>query len=364
MNDKEPLIKINNLSKSFGSFKALDNISLDIPEGSFTTLLGPSGCGKTTFLRAIAGFYEPDSGNIYIEGNRVNGLPPHKRNTPLVFQEYALFPHMTIFENVSYGLKLAKSPKGQITERVRKTLEIFSLSGLEHRYPKQLSGGQQQRVAFARAFILGRRILLLDEPLSNLDAKLRLEVRDELRTLQLKHGITTVYVTHDQEEALAMSDTIVVFEKGRICQSGTPWEIYFRPSGKFVAGFVGLANFIDAEVTGFDGGTILARHNDTLLQINDNGYAVRKGDKVTILIRPECIALGSKDSAQDSRPNTLFGEITGGSFLGRTARYKVEAGGMLFTADDNDPGMHGLLQGKITVRFDKNKMHILTDREG
>jgi ABC-type Fe3+/spermidine/putrescine transport system ATPase subunit len=364
MNDGKPLIRINNLTKSFGAFKALDNISLDIAEGSFTTLLGPSGCGKTTFLRSIAGFYEPDSGDIYMEGIRINGLPPHKRNTPLVFQEYALFPHMTIFENVSYGLKLVKMPGEQIAKKVGEVLELFSLTGLEQRYPKQLSGGQQQRVAFARAFVLGRRVLLLDEPLSNLDAKLRLEVRDELRALQLKHGMTMVYVTHDQEEALAMSDKIAVFEKGRICQSGTPWEIYFRPSNRFVAGFVGLANFIEAEITGLEGQSVFAKHGTEVFEINNNGYEIRKGDRITVLVRPECIIMGLGDWVQAERPNTLHGVIQSGSFLGRTARYTVDAGEMLFTVDDNDPGMHGLLQGKVTVLLDKNKMHILPGLEG
>ena len=191
----ENFIEFRNVTKRFDDFVALDNVSLSIPRGSFVTLLGPSGCGKTTLLRQLAGFAEPEEGDILIEGRRMNGLPPYKRNTPLVFQEYALFPHMTVYENISYGLKLQKAPKEEMDRRVAEMLEMFNLTGLEKRFPKQLSGGQQQRVAFARALIMGQKILLLDEPLSNLDAKLRVEVRTELRQLQQRLQITAIYVT-------------------------------------------------------------------------------------------------------------------------------------------------------------------------
>ena len=238
-------IEFRNVVKKFDDFVALDHVSLQIPKGAFVTLLGPSGCGKTTLMRQLAGFSEPEEGDILVDGKRMNGLPPFKRNTPLVFQEYALFPHMTVYENISYGLKLKKTPKEEKDRKVAEMLEMFNLQGLEGRFPKQLSGGQQQRVAFARALVMGQEILLLDEPLSNLDAKLRVEVRTELRQIQQKFGITTMYVTHDQDEALSMSDIIAVMRRGRIEQIGSPWEIYFRPANRFVADFVGTVNFLE-----------------------------------------------------------------------------------------------------------------------
>ena len=234
-----PYIEFKNVVKQFGNFTALDHVSLEIPKGAFVTLLGPSGCGKTTLMRQLAGFSEPESGDVLVDGKRMNGLPPFKRNTPLVFQEYALFPHMTVYENISYGLKLNKTPKEEMDRRVQEMLKMFNLVGLEKRFPKEMSGGQQQRVAFARALVMGQEILLLDEPLSNLDAKLRVDVRTELRQIQQKLGITTIYVTHDQDEALSMSDIIAVMRSGHIEQIGSPWEIYFRPANRFVADFVG-----------------------------------------------------------------------------------------------------------------------------
>ena len=216
-------IEFRNVVKKFDDFVALDHVSLQIPKGAFVTLLGPSGCGKTTLMRQLAGFSEPEEGDVLVDGKRMNGLPPFKRNTPLVFQEYALFPHMTVYENISYGLKLKKAPKEEKDRKVAEMLEMFNLQGLDGRFPKQLSGGQQQRVAFARALVMGQEILLLDEPLSNLDAKLWVEVRTELRQIQQKFGITTMYVTHDQDEALSMSDIIAVMRRGRIEQIGSPW---------------------------------------------------------------------------------------------------------------------------------------------
>ena len=253
MNTTKTHIRIENVTKTFGAYTALSNISLDIPEGSFTTLLGPSGCGKTTLMRLIAGFDEPDSGIIQIDGVKINGVPAFRRNTPLVFQEYALFPHMTVFENIGYGLKLQKVSRDEIKRRVGEMLDMFGLVGLDKRQPRELSGGQQQRVAFARALITGQRVLLMDEPLSNLDAKMRVEVRNELREMQQRAGITAVFVTHDQDEALAMSDYIAVFDKGSIRQTGTPWDVYFKPENAFVADFVGTANFITGEVAAVEG---------------------------------------------------------------------------------------------------------------
>ncbi|SPF49162.1 Spermidine/putrescine import ATP-binding protein PotA [Candidatus Desulfosporosinus infrequens] len=352
-------ITIDKVTKSFGEFKALDSVSLDIPIGSFTTLLGPSGCGKTTLLRLIAGFYEADQGNILLEGQRVNGIPPYKRYTPLVFQEYALFPHMTVAENITYGLKFNKTPKEDIPKKLQEMLQIFELQNLDHRLPKQLSGGQQQRVAFARALILGQKVLLLDEPLSNLDAKLRVEVRNELRAIQKRLGITTVYVTHDQDEALAMSDVVAVFEKGHIRQIGTPWEVYFQPNSRFVADFVGTANFLEGEVIHDTAGKLIVQGQDYTLYLNKNRHSRQKGDRVTLVLRPESLLLESGEVDQGESLNTLAGEITDNSFLGRVMRYWVKVGNIQLIVDDCNPANHCVFQGKVRLTIDSDRIHIL-----
>src|SRR3989304_8066500 len=228
-------IDIENVPKRFGSMAAVSEVSRSIQEGELFTLLGPSGCGKTTLLRLVAGFYAPDGGEIRFDDRVVNAVPPHERGIGMVFQNYALWPHMTVFQNVSYGLKLRKIAAPELAERVRGVLHKVGLTGLGDRYPGQLSGGQQQRVALARALVLNPQILLLDEPLSNLDAKIRIQVRAEIRKLQKELGITTIYVTHDQEEALTLSDRIAVFNQGIVQQVGPPKELYERPANRFVA---------------------------------------------------------------------------------------------------------------------------------
>ena len=347
-------IEFQHVSKLFDSFKALDDISLSIPEGCFMTLLGPSGCGKTTLMRQLAGFSEPDMGDIYLNGKRVNGLPPYKRGTPLVFQEYALFPHMTVFENISYGLRLQKLGKEEIAGRVDKMLETFNLQGMEARFPRQLSGGQQQRVAFARALIMGQEVLLLDEPLSNLDAKLRVDVRSELRQIQRKLGITVIYVTHDQDEALSMSDQIAVMRAGRIEQVGTPWEVYFRPRTHFVADFVGTVNFLDVTVTDMLGNTLSLDWNGFSLQIPAEGFA--KGEQAELALRPECILL-SPASTDDG--GGLIGEIAFYSFLGRYIRYWVTVNGHTLIVDDANPSLTGAMEGRVCMTLDTEKIHLL-----
>ncbi|GHV95469.1 ABC transporter ATP-binding protein [Spirochaetia bacterium] len=249
MQDEAPLfdVELNSVIKNYGSFRAVDNFSLSVKRGSFTTLLGPSGCGKTTLLRIIAGFYEPDSGSVIIAGKDQRGIPPEKRSTGIVFQDYALFPHMTVEENLAYGLRIRKIDPRTRKEEILKTADSLGLEDLLGRYPGELSGGQQQRLALGRAIILKPRILLMDEPLSNLDAKLRLRVREELKDIQRNLGITTVYVTHDQEEALSLSDYIAVMNKGCLEQAGTPQEVYNFPRTSFAADFTGPANFIGHE---------------------------------------------------------------------------------------------------------------------
>lgn len=358
MSVEESYIKIENVTKEYGQFKAVDNISLEVKKGSFTTLLGPSGCGKTTLMRLISGFYEPDMGKIYIEGKLVNGVPPYKRNTPLVFQEYALFPHMTVFENIAYGLKLRKIPRNETKIRVARMLKMFNIEGLEGRFPKQLSGGQQQRVAFARALVLGQQILLLDEPLSNLDAKLRVDVRRELRDIQQQLGITTIYVTHDQDEALAMSDVVAVLQKGVISQVGAPWDIYFKPINRFTANFVGTVNFLEVVVAGLEKDDIVVKYGEVPIRLDKSNYTVSKGQDATMMIRPECIAIVGKE--KEGGENVMEGEIKSFSFLGRVIRYWVQVGDAQFIVDDSNPSMHGYIEGKVLIEFDRGKIHLLT----
>src|SRR5574341_1061784 len=245
-------IAVRNLTKKFGQIAAVADVTLAIEEGELFTLLGPSGCGKTTLLRLIAGFYNADQGEIRFNERLMNQVPAHERGIGMVFQNYALWPHMTVYENVAYGLKLRKIPHAEIAERIRVVLENVKLSELEHRYPGQLSGGQQQRVALARALVLNPDILLLDEPLSNLDAKIRVQVRAEIRKLQKELGITTVYVTHDQEEALSLSDRVAVMRDGQVLQVGVPKTLYERPASRFVADFIGTNNMIPGNVRAVD----------------------------------------------------------------------------------------------------------------
>ena len=282
-------------------------------------------------------------------------MPPFKRNTPLVFQEYALFPHMTVYENISYGLKLKKAPKEEKDRKVAEMLEMFNLQGLDGRFPKQLSGGQQQRVAFARALVMGQEILLLDEPLSNLDAKLRVEVRTELRQIQQKFGITTMYVTHDQDEALSMSDIIAVMRKGRIEQVGSPWEIYFRPANRFVADFVGTVNFLVGRTRRTEDG-LSVEHAGMCLRVED--APVQDGEQVTLVVRPECIRLlRPGETAPDG--TTLSGTIENYSFLGRMIRYWVRVGEEVFVIDDANVDLTGARTGDVQLRLDTRKLHVL-----
>jgi iron(III) transport system ATP-binding protein len=343
-------IAVRDLGKRFGPLVVVAKTTFDIGEGELFTLLGPSGCGKTTLLRLIAGFHRPDEGEVLFDGKNVNEVPPHLRGIGMVFQNYALWPHMTVRENVAYGLKLRKTSGAEIGTRVDGVLEKVRLSGLGDRYPGQLSGGQQQRVALARALVLNPRILLLDEPLSNLDAKVRVQVRQEIRKLQKELGITTVYVTHDQEEALTLSDRIVVFNQGRVFQVGTPRDLYQRPENRFVADFIGVNNLVDGTVRAIEGsgsaevqtavGTLRAAAAGTL----------RAGDKCVVCVRPENVDL----TGVTAEENALRGRITFSAYLGNTLRYDVDLGeGVTFKADDRDPWHHEAraVGGEIELSF-------------
>lgn len=284
-------IAISGVSKRFGTTLAVNDVELTIPEGTFATFLGPSGCGKTTTLRMVAGLERPDAGEIRIGGEIMFAdnifIPPEKRQIGMVFQSYAIWPHMTVLDNVAYPLKVRRVPKARMRESALKALETVRLADLATRYPAQLSGGQQQRVALARAIVFEPRLLLLDEPLSNLDAKLREHMRIELRELQQRLGLTTLYVTHDQQEALALSDLVMVMDRGRIVQSGTPREIYTQPSNRFVADFVGWANFLPGEV--INGRTIRVLGFE--LQTDALSAGMETGANVDISIRPEDVRL-------------------------------------------------------------------------
>ncbi|CAD5244607.1 ABC transporter ATP-binding protein [Thermococcus camini] len=287
-------VKLENIVKTFGETVALKGIDLHIKAGELFTLLGPSGCGKSTTLRIIAGLDFPDSGTIHFGDEEVTYLPSSKRGAVLVFQNYALWPHMTVFDNVAYGLKLKKLPKDEIKKKVEWALELVKLEGFADRYPTQLSGGQQQRVAIARALVVEPKVLLLDEPLSNLDAKLRLEMRSEIRRIQRELGITVIYVTHDQEEAMAISDRIAVMNVGTVEQVGTPKEIYESPRTEFVASFMGKTNVIPAKVVERNGDRVSVEFEGIRL---DGLYYTDKSDDVVIVIRPERIKLKPVENA-------------------------------------------------------------------
>ncbi len=300
----ENIIELHNLSKTYGDNKVLDNLSLDIKKNEFLTLLGPSGCGKTTTLKIIAGFENADDGKVLFEGKEINNLQPYERQVNTVFQKYALFPHMNIYENIAFGLKIKKLPKQEIDKKVKEMLKLVALEGYENRSVDSLSGGQQQRIAIARALVNEPKVLLLDEPLGALDLKLRQEMQIELKRMQQKLGITFVFVTHDQEEALSMSDTIIVMNKGKIQQMGTPEDIYNEPENSFVAKFIGESNIFD--------GVMLEDYKvvfcDKEFECVDKGF--EKNENIEVVIRPEDIKMVSSESGM------LKGEVTSTVFKG------------------------------------------------
>ena len=307
------VLQLKQINKYFGRSHVIKDVNIDFEKGHFVTFLGPSGCGKTTLLRMVAGFYEPDDGEILLNGKRIERIPPYSRNTAMVFQEYALFPHMNVFDNVSYGLRVKNRPKEEIERRVKEALDLMQLKGMEDRFPNQMSGGQQQRVAVARALVMNPEVLLLDEPLSNLDAKLRESVRVELRDIQKKMGLSTIYVTHDQSEALSMSDMIVVLKGGVVHQTGSPQEIYFEPKTPFVADFIGTTNLLS--VKGLGENTV-SYGNDRI----PTAKSVNAGQEYCLSIRPECLKLVKE--AVDGQVNVKV-TIQNKMFLGEKIRYFV-----------------------------------------
>jgi spermidine/putrescine transport system ATP-binding protein len=338
------MIDVVGVSKSFGTLRAVDNVDLAVRPGEFLSLLGPSGCGKTTLLRLIAGFESPDSGKILLGGADVTRTPPHERDVTQVFQSYALFPHMTVAQNIAFGLRMDKVPRPEIDRRVAEVLEMVSLVGHERKKPRQLSGGQQQRVALARAIVLKPKVLLLDEPLSALDAKLRAAMQLELRQLHQKLGMTFIFVTHDQSEALTMSDRIAVMNRGKIEQIGPPMEVYLRPRSEFVAGFVGQANIWSGEV------------RDGKLHIADDFAIPLKTDRATarVLVRPERVRVTARDG---DVPVEIVDVIFSGptiELVMRTASgVKIDALAVEADAENFRPGQRAF------VRISADDVHVL-----
>ena len=316
-------ITIDKLVKKFGDAVALNGISLRIEPGELFFLLGPSGCGKTTLLRNIAGFYIPDEGRIFFGDEDVTALPPHKRNTGMMFQSYALWPHMTVAKNVAFGLEERRVPQAEIRQRVHAALESVQMGPYAERKIAQLSGGQQQRVALARALVIRPRCVLLDEPLSNLDARLRLEMRSEIRRVCKENGLTAIYVTHDQKEALSISDRMAVLEGGRIAQIGTPEQVYRRPRTRVVADFIGETNFLNGKIQSLDGSKALVETNEGLFEgfVGDPEWTPSAGDTVSLSIRPETWSLRSAPAAI----NSVKGRIGEAVYLGEVAQYRLQA---------------------------------------
>ena len=358
----EEHLVLKNISKNFGEVEAVKDVSLSFKRGELVTLLGPSGCGKTTTLHMIAGFHIPERGSIVLSGKEITFLPAYKRKTPMVFQEYALFPHLTIFENIAYGLKIQKKDGKYIKNKVENVLNQLGLPPLSDRFPNQLSGGQQQRIALARALVLDPEVLLLDEPLSNLDAKLRIQVRYEIKELQNRLKITMIYVTHDQEEALSISDKVAVMNKGVVEQFGTPWEIYHRPKNEFVAGFVGETNFLPVTVTDLrkeTGNTVVEFiWRDRILSLPTNRTDLNKGSQKTLLLRPEAITL-SKTLSTNVNNQYLPGTVKQRSFLGAITRYWIDIGNQEVVVDDSKTGENGIYDNEVFRSFSGENTYFL-----
>ena len=319
-------LEIDNLTKQFGTTTAVDHFNLRVEQGEMVALLGGSGCGKTTILRMIAGFLEPTEGSIRINGKVMNEIPPYKRNVAIFFQNYALFPHLTVYNNIAYGLKQKKLPKAEIQKKVNDFVRLVRLEGLEKRYPRELSGGQQQRVALARALVMEPAVLLLDEPLSNLDAKLRIEMQVEIRQLQKKLNVTTIIVTHDQEEAVSLADKILVMSEGHLLQEGDPREVFNYPANPFLADFMGFTNFIYGTLSDVKDGRyyIRVRGRDEMLVTGGNApLDLSAGDSVVAAIRPGNVAMAA-EAGNDKAGNTFSGRVSAVTYKGNISQVDIQ----------------------------------------
>ena len=350
---KKAEVKFENITKKFNETVAVDNVSCTFEAGTLTTLLGPSGCGKTTSLRIIAGLERATSGRILVENEDVTLLPATDRDVSMVFQSYALFPHMSVLENVSYGLKMINVPKEEFTEKSLETLKLVNLEGYENRMPSELSGGQQQRVAVARAIVLKPKVLLFDEPLSNLDAKLRRQVREDIREIQQKLGVTTIYVTHDQEEALAISDKVIVMNNAIIAQQGSPKELYNFPKTKFVANFIGDANVVKAEI-------INQNNNFYEIQLAEMKINIESDQKlessVSVSLRPEKITI-----SKSPEENSINASVNNASFVGNSYQYIVNSKvGKIYVVSSDTNEIFNVGEN-VYLKFDEKELRLLND---
>ena len=355
------ILELQNIVKHFGSMTAVNHVSLDLERGKLVTFLGPSGCGKTTLLRVISGFTVPDEGKVVLDGQDITAVQPNARDTAMVFQNYALFPHMTVANNIGFGLKIMKKPKREVADEVERLLVLVQMEELGGRRPHELSGGQQQRVALARALSLHPKILLLDEPLSNLDANLRLLMRGEIRKLHRRLGLSIIFVTHDQEEAMSLSDRLVVMDQGVVKQIGSPTEIYETPVDEFVARFIGHINFLPGEVTDIQGGRITFKtcHGDW--SVARPPFPVSLGDRIKAVVRPESIGICAADERRSEREsNVICGRVEFAMYIGAIIRYTVMCGEQMIYIDETDPQYTGILKEGTGVRLSfKDRIHML-----
>jgi len=359
-------LQLDQISKHFpsrdgtGEVRAVDNVQIGITQGQFVTLLGPSGCGKTTTLRLIAGFEFPTHGRIVLDGQEINELPPNRRDMAMVFQSYAIFPHLNVYENIAYGLKIKKLSSQEIRRKVADVMALTELTGLENRAPNQLSGGQQQRVALARALVMEPKVLLFDEPLSNLDAKLRVQMRTEIRRIQQELGITSVYVTHDQDEAMVLSDQIVIMHQGRVQQVGTALEIYRRPHNRFVADFIGRANFLPVQVLDRSPrGWRLNLLGKTIETPGEDDASITVGGQAILMVRPESIRL-SLTEPTNGEP-TWTGIVMRTSYLGSLVEYDAIIGEQRVLAVQHDPSEADLyaVERQVYIQFLQDNAYLL-----
>jgi iron(III) transport system ATP-binding protein len=359
-------VRVQGIVKRFAETTAIDGVNLDVRPGELFTLVGPSGCGKTTLLRIVAGLLDQDAGSVLFNEDRMDDVPPYLRNIGVVFQSYAIFPHLTVAENIAYGLKARHLPADRIAAKVAEAGGLVQLEGLLDRMPSQLSGGQQQRVVLARALVIEPRLLLMDEPLSNLDAKLRVQIRSLIRAVQRELQITTIYVTHDQEEALAISDTIAVMDRGRVLQVGKPWELYLTPGSRFVADFIGTMNVFRGKLEGpsaADGSQIMVTDFGARWKVRAVNITQTP---IVVGVRPESLALEPGVNT-DEAWNTLAGNVVEAAYLGAVVRYHVRvADGLIVTADIHNPDFAAIraVGDRVTLGFGATRAVLLPDQTG